>query len=234
MSIKELEKKQDELKKQIHKKKREQIIDLAYEMFQKRGIETTTVDQIAKKAGISKGTLYNHYFNRKESILLEISIRAYKKLTEMFQKARDRTKPGIEQVTEMGMQYYKFARKYPIYRQTFDLAESLLDISELKGRKSPEQLKKTLTTIEQFQKVSMGFVKVWADIIANAQKVGGITSKYTPIQLAHVLGTITTGLVDEILQRTHLTKSLNFDSDEQVLKIALSFLKNGLHPTKGK
>lgn len=47
---------------------RSKIIDIAMDLFQKQGFESTPADQIAEKADIAKGTLYN-YFPSKEAIL---------------------------------------------------------------------------------------------------------------------------------------------------------------------
>ena len=54
--------------KQIRKEKRELILDTALELFAEKGFHTTSVEQIAKKAGISKGLTYN-YFESKNAIL---------------------------------------------------------------------------------------------------------------------------------------------------------------------
>lgn len=54
--------------KQIRKEKRELILDSALELFAEKGFHTTSVEQIAKKAGISKGLTYN-YFESKNAIL---------------------------------------------------------------------------------------------------------------------------------------------------------------------
>ncbi len=47
---------------------RSKIIDIAVDLFQRQGFESTTADQIAESADVSKGTLYN-YFPSKEAIL---------------------------------------------------------------------------------------------------------------------------------------------------------------------
>lgn len=57
-----------EKQKQIHKQRRKQILDVAYTLFYKNGYSNTTVTDIAKTAGISKGLIYR-YFNTKEDIL---------------------------------------------------------------------------------------------------------------------------------------------------------------------
>ena len=57
--------------KQIREEKRGLILNTALELFAERGFHTTSIDQIAKKAGISKGLAYN-YFESKNAILDEI------------------------------------------------------------------------------------------------------------------------------------------------------------------
>jgi len=50
---------------------RRRILDAAHKAFTEAGIATTTVDQIARDAGISRATLYLHFSNR-EAILVEL------------------------------------------------------------------------------------------------------------------------------------------------------------------
>jgi AcrR family transcriptional regulator len=57
--------------KQIREEKRGLILNTALELFAEQGFHTTSIDQIAKKAGISKGLTYN-YFESKKEILDEI------------------------------------------------------------------------------------------------------------------------------------------------------------------
>lgn len=49
--------------------RREQLLKAAHDLFQKKGYRATTTDEIAKKAGVTKGGLYFH-FDSKEDILL--------------------------------------------------------------------------------------------------------------------------------------------------------------------
>lgn len=50
---------------------REKIIDVASDLFQTRGINSTGVDTIVAEAGIAKMTLYK-YFKSKEDLILEV------------------------------------------------------------------------------------------------------------------------------------------------------------------
>lgn len=51
--------------------KKQKILDSAYELFLKNGYKSTKIIDIAKAAGIGKGTVYE-YFESKESLLLSI------------------------------------------------------------------------------------------------------------------------------------------------------------------
>ncbi|MCG6189289.1 TetR/AcrR family transcriptional regulator [Maribellus maritimus] len=55
----------------IRKQKKELIMETALELFAEKGFHATSISQIAKKAGISKGLTYN-YFESKKEILDEL------------------------------------------------------------------------------------------------------------------------------------------------------------------
>src|SRR5690606_5590665 len=55
----------------IRKQKKELILESALELFAENGFHATSISQIAKQAGISKGLIYN-YFESKNEILSEI------------------------------------------------------------------------------------------------------------------------------------------------------------------
>lgn len=46
---------------------KERILRAAFDLFRKRGVEATTVDEICERADIAKGTFFN-YFPRKEAV----------------------------------------------------------------------------------------------------------------------------------------------------------------------
>jgi AcrR family transcriptional regulator len=55
----------------LRKQKKELIMGVALELFAENGYHTTSISQIAKKAGISKGLTYN-YFESKQELLNEL------------------------------------------------------------------------------------------------------------------------------------------------------------------
>lgn len=72
----------------IRKQKRELILDSALELFAENGFHATSISQIAKKAEISKGLIYN-YFESKNEILSEIIKVAFDSIYSNWDLNRD-------------------------------------------------------------------------------------------------------------------------------------------------
>ena len=68
----------------------DRIMDACLELFSRQGFAATSVNQIAKEAGVSKGLIYN-YFESKEALIKEIVLDGMNKFLEIF----DRNKDGI-------------------------------------------------------------------------------------------------------------------------------------------
>lgn len=100
--------------KEVH---RHNIASAAQELFMEQGIETTTMDEIAKKAGYSKATLYV-YFQNKEEIVSVLVLESMKKLYDYIVTA-------IEERESIKGRYYlickaliRYQEEYPFYFKT--------------------------------------------------------------------------------------------------------------------
>lgn len=51
----------------------EKILSVSTDMFRQYGFKTITMDDIARRAGISKKTLYQHYLNKQDVVLAAIN-----------------------------------------------------------------------------------------------------------------------------------------------------------------
>jgi AcrR family transcriptional regulator len=77
---------------------REKILSVALELFAKKGYHAASISQIAKKAKISKGLMYN-YFKNKEKLLEEIIQEGFNSLAELEYEAKRGVDPE-EQLEE--------------------------------------------------------------------------------------------------------------------------------------
>ena len=75
-------------KEEIAKFHRKNILEAATALFRERGIEKTTMDDIAKKAEYSKATIYVYYRNKDELVnaMTLQSMREYKEMIEQSVK----------------------------------------------------------------------------------------------------------------------------------------------------
>lgn len=60
----------------VSEERKDQILDAASEVFAKKGVHETRMDDIVKQSGLSKGTLY-WYFKSKDEIVLNIFERIF-------------------------------------------------------------------------------------------------------------------------------------------------------------
>jgi AcrR family transcriptional regulator len=75
---------------EIRESKRNLILETALELFGSEGYYPTSISKIAKKAGISKGLIYN-YFESKEDIIKSIMIKGFDDLLNIFDPNKDGT-----------------------------------------------------------------------------------------------------------------------------------------------
>jgi len=74
----------------IRKQKKDLILETALGLFAENGFHATSISQIAKKAGISKGLTYN-YFESKKELLDEIIEHGFTTIYENFDINKDGT-----------------------------------------------------------------------------------------------------------------------------------------------
>lgn len=73
---------------EIRGERKNLIQETALELFATKGFHSTSISMIAKKAGISKGLLYN-YYESKEDLLKEIMISGFQQILDMMDPNQD-------------------------------------------------------------------------------------------------------------------------------------------------
>jgi AcrR family transcriptional regulator len=86
--------------------KRRQILEGAREVFLARGFDGASMGEIAKVAGVSKGTLYV-YFDSKESLFEALTIEEKRGLAEVLFKLNAEDPDVRAVLTELGRSYLK-------------------------------------------------------------------------------------------------------------------------------
>lgn len=115
-------------KKESKEYRIESLLSAAIEEFMKNGYEGTSVDSIAKKAGVSKGAFYYHFPN-KEVLLMEANQKLCEPIIEMTEKALS-NKSAID-----GLKHYIY--EYVNYWVTRPNEMSFLFLSMSKALETP-------------------------------------------------------------------------------------------------
>ena len=120
----------EERKERERQQRRDTILDAAEKLFFDKGMENTTMDEVAKEAEFSKGTIYL-YFKNKEELYLGITHRGLEILKEIFIQYAEKAVTGIEKVEAIGYAYLEFSQKYRDYFNAMLYYESqVLDFSD--------------------------------------------------------------------------------------------------------
>ncbi len=122
MGIKERKEREKEQRKQL-------IIDSAQKVFFSKGLIDSTMDDIAREAELAKGTLYL-YFNSKEDIQYEVSLRGADLLYEKLARAVDKSLTGLENLLNIGWAFIDFSQKEKDFFNLFLFFQNL-DIRKL-------------------------------------------------------------------------------------------------------
>lgn len=102
---------------EIREEKKLLIMQAALELFANEGFHPTSISEIAKKAGISKGLMYN-YFESKEDLLKETILHGIESLMEFFDPNHD----GIltkEELIHFIKQMVKTIKEHVIYYRLY-------------------------------------------------------------------------------------------------------------------
>jgi TetR/AcrR family acrAB operon transcriptional repressor len=136
--------------------RRTQLLGAAREIFAKHGLSGTTVDGIAKRAGVAKGTVYL-YYRCKEDILKQV-------LDEDLAELRDRTVPII---TGPGTIEDRLERFFHAALAFFDHKRDFFEHAHFEM--TPDVRRKALQKLEQVYQAQLD---AWRTALASAVRRG--------------------------------------------------------------
>ncbi len=105
-----------ERKEREKRARQEAILKAAQKIFLTKGLDQATIDDVAEKAELSKGTIYL-YFKSKEELYISVFLKGLDVLMGQFHAMRiqlpsARADELIQEVKEI---YYRFFKEYPEY-----------------------------------------------------------------------------------------------------------------------
>jgi AcrR family transcriptional regulator len=95
-------------------RRRDEILDAAAETAAQYGMAAFTMDQVARKARLSRALLYV-YFADKQDLLMGLANRGHDMLSARFAVIGARKQTGLKKIQGMGRDYVAFATDEPVY-----------------------------------------------------------------------------------------------------------------------
>ncbi len=196
------------------------IIKAAKKLFFKKGLENTTMDEIAEKAELSKGTLYL-YFQSKEVLALSIIKETSDILNRWIRKAADSDKSGIERIvdtTEALTDFYKKKHsEFHFLRYVDTITASLGSGNEvlMEWKKGVEEL-----------------IKVVLDVVLEGIEDGSIRKDIEPEKAAFIYSNMVLSFLIRLSSNSGvilMTQSLSEDEIiESMFKMIINMMTNML------
>jgi len=101
-----------ERREEEKERRRTEIIEAAEQLYAEKGWEAVTMDQVARRARLSRALLYV-YFKDKEDLLFAITERALAELRRRFEQAAAGHELGLDQISAIGRAYVLFQQEKP-------------------------------------------------------------------------------------------------------------------------
>jgi AcrR family transcriptional regulator len=94
--------------------RREAILEAAKTVFAEKGLLAATIDEIAERAELGKGTIYL-YFKSKEAMYIPLVDEGLARLAHRFSQVIDPSGPADDNLRRLCDAYYRFYRDEPHY-----------------------------------------------------------------------------------------------------------------------
>ncbi len=173
-------------KEREKEQRRAVILDAAEKLFFSRGYDQVSMDQIAREAELSKGTLF-FYFRNKENLYITIVDRGIRLFHGMVREAMDGAgSDPIDQLAAMGWSVIRFATRYPGYLAAIRLFKS--------GRFPPgagdsEEVQETL-------RYASSLMEMMETVVRNGVDDGTFRNDIEPHELALMIRLMTNSVMD--------------------------------------
>ena len=105
-------------------RKRSTMLDAAESILLEKGLDHLSMEDVAEKAEVSKGSLYQ-YFQNKNDLVLGICYRATHLLNESFKEVLESNRSGLMLVRELGERYLNYVKDHPQYYSSMKFLDNL-------------------------------------------------------------------------------------------------------------
>ena len=199
-------------------KRHEQILEAAYQVFREVGYSAATVDLIAERADIAKGTIYI-YFKSKEDLYFSLLVNGLDILIDLLREMAANN-PSEDPLRETAKTLFQFYTDYTDYFRLFMVMQQ----EDMQAKLTPElsdQLNARGTTI----------LKALSTQIKSLANRGRSYGPVDPWNIANIIWGAFTGITQLAITREHLkVRSTNI---EDLLNLCFTVIHRGLSSDSG-
>lgn len=164
--------------------RRNAVLAAAEELFSEKGYRNTTIQEVAEKAGLSKGGVYL-YFKSKEELYLSVCLMGLAGYGERLTRAYDEAADFEDRIRSVYLAYIDYALEEPalfrVLRDTFI-----------------EQVRHNLsrTTIERIERYIEGWLVNGAGMVRDGMERGAFSPQLDPYAFSLTCWRLATSLVE--------------------------------------
>ncbi|WP_020401786.1 TetR/AcrR family transcriptional regulator [Gracilimonas tropica] len=211
-----------ERKEREKKRRRDQILTAAIELIEEQGFEKTTMDEIAERAELSKGTLYL-YFNDKSTLHQAVKKRGLEHLYDKFLQVIKQDLPGAELVKKMMLTFLNTLTHNAAFTKAMVLYEHIKEGYNKEKQEEP-------SIVEDCKNIEDELFMIMVRAIQIGIQDGSIKTHLEPKVLALMLSFQMSGMLKFYLSGSHdhAQKILN-DNELSIPKLLEEFLEIQFH-----
>jgi TetR/AcrR family transcriptional regulator len=195
--------------------RREEIVTAAEKVFFSKGFDLSTMDDVAEKAELSKGTLYL-YFKSKEDLHMAVARKSIRILRAITLKATEGEGNALQKLGRMGRATVEFSRTDP------DRMRSIMTLEEME----PQALSITAADLQDmiYKESTVGTVMQLVELGVE-EKV--IRADVPAFLVAHTLWMTVLSVVRFVTMKPGLFEALELSQD-QILESHFELVLNGI------
>jgi AcrR family transcriptional regulator len=187
---------ENDKRNQLHKRKA--ILDASRKMFYKKGVERTTIGEIAQSAGIAKGTMYL-YFSSKEELIAALILDALKKVHEYTKEKEEEKHNCLDKIRAIGDSFIGFYRDYP---EHFSVLQNNIDVFQKNIHAVREE------TVHALTKQKKQMIQHLVDIIEEGKKAETVRIDVDTLKTALIITQTSRMFIVQTLEQEKCTHEM--------------------------
>lgn len=208
-----------ERKEREKKQRRKAILKAAEKVFFSKGMEAATMDDVAKTAELSKGTLYLYYKN-KEDLLHAIVNKGLDILYKMFEKAIAKEKTGLDKMIAIGQAYYEFCREETDYYKIIMHQEPVGLIDDVCADENP--------CVQESKEKGDKIFGMMREVIEKGIADGSIRPDLDPMKVVIVLWGHSSGIMHIVAKKGKIIEQMMQIEPQDLLQYSFELVKTYL------